>query len=321
MARNPVQFQKGLGLAAFNALYGAEEQCHAALIRMRWPDGFTCPRCGERRHSYSGARRVFQCSSCRKQTTVKSGTIFHKSRTPLVKWFLAIYLLTQSKNDIAALELARQLSVKWDTAWLIKQKLMETAFLAHDKHSRMRQRNQVYKLEGEVQIDDAYLGGEKPGKPGRGAGNKTPFVIAVETQGNRPIHARLRRVPGFTSQAIKTYAAASIAPGSRVTSDGLACFAAVTEAGLKHRAIITGSGRPSTPELKWVNTGLGNIKSAITGTCRSCSPRHTDRYLAAYEYRFNRRFQLDKMPGRLAAVAAKMPPVPYRDFVPEEILG
>ena len=311
MARNPVQFQKGLGLGAFNASYGSEEQCHAALIRMRWPDGFTCPRCGECRHGYSGARRVFQCSACRKQTTVKSGTIFHKSRTPLVKWFLAIYLLTQSKNDIAALELARQLSVKWDTAWLIKQKLMET----------MRQRNQVYKLEGEVQLDDAYLGGERPGKPGRGAANKTPFVIAVETQDNRPIYAQLRRVPGFTSEAIKTYAAASIAPGSRVTSDGLACFAAVTEAGMEHWAIITGSGRPSTPELKWVNTGLGNIKSAITGTCRSCSPRHADRYLAAYEYRFNRRFQLDKMPGRLATVAVKMPPVPYRDFVPEGISG
>ena len=199
---------------------------------------------------------------------------------------------------------------------------MEAKFIAHDEHSRVRRHNQAYKLEGEVQIDDAYLGGERPGKPGRGAANKTPFVIAVETQDNRPIHAQLRRVPGFTSEAFKAYAAAtSIAPGSCVTSDGLACFAAVTEAGMEHRAIITGGGRPSTPELKWVNTGLGNIKSAITGTCRSCSPRHTDRYLAAYEYRFNRRFQLDKMPGRLAAVAVKMPPVPYRAFVPEGISG
>jgi hypothetical protein len=88
----------------------------------------------------------------------------------------------------------------------------------------------------------------------------------VETQDNRPIHALLRRVPGFTSEAIKVYAAASIAPGSRVTSDGPACFAAVTEAGMEHRAIITGS-------------------------------------------------------GRLAAVAMKMPPVPYRELVPEEISG
>jgi len=80
---------------------------------------------------------------------------FHKSRTPLVKWFLAIHLLTSAKNDIAALELARQLGVKWDTAWLIKQKLMEV----------MLQRNATYKLGGEVQIDDAYLGGEKAGSP------------------------------------------------------------------------------------------------------------------------------------------------------------
>jgi ribosomal protein L37AE/L43A len=311
MARNQVQFQKGLGLAAFNVRYGSEEQCHAALIQMRWPDGFVCPKCGTRKHSYSAARRVFQCSACRAQTTVKAGTILHKSRTLLVKWFLAIYLLTQSKNDIAALELARQLGVKWDTAWLIKQKLMEA----------MRQRNHIYKLEGEVQIDDAYLGGEKPGKPGRGAANKTPFVIAVETRENKPVYTQLRRVSGFTSAAIKSYAAANIASGSRVTSDGLACFAAVTEAGMKHRAIVTGSGRPTAPEFKWVNTGLGNIKSAITGTCRSCSPQHADRYLAAYEYRFNRRFQLDKMLKRLTAAAMQTAPTPYRAIVPAVTSG
>ncbi|MEJ2118962.1 MAG: IS1595 family transposase [Alphaproteobacteria bacterium] len=311
MARNPVQFQKGLSLAEFNVRYGTEEKCHAALFQMRWPDGFVCPKCGKRKYSYSAARRVFQCSDCRAQTTVKAGTILHKSRTPLTKWFLAIYLLTQSKNDIAALELSRQLGVKWDTAWLIKQKLMEA----------MRQRNHIYKLAGEVQIDDAYLGGEKQGKPGRGAANKTPFVIAVQTRENKPHYTQLRRVAGFTSAEIKSYAAANIAPGSRVTSDGLACFAAVTEAGLEHRAIVTGGGRPTAPELNWVNTGLGNIKCAITGTCRSCSPQHTDRYLAAYEYRFNRRFQLDKMVERLAATAMRTKPKPYKAFILAETSG
>lgn len=311
MARNPVQFQKGLGLAEFNVRYGTEEQCHAALIQMRWPEGFVCPRCGARKHSYSAGRRVFQCSACRAQTTVKAGTILHKSRTPLTKWFLAIYLLTQSKNDIAALELARQLGVKWDTAWLIKQKLMEA----------MRQRNHIDKLAGDVQIDDAYLGGEKPGKTGRGAASKTPFVIAVETREDKPIYTQLRRVSGFTSAAIRSYATANIAPGSRVISDGLACFAAVTEAGVKHRAIVTGGGRPTVPEFKWVNTGLGNIKSAITGTCRSCSPQHADRYLAAYEYRFNRRFQLDRMVERLARCTMQTAPSPYKAIVAAEMSG
>ncbi len=93
-------------------------------------------------------------------------------------------------------------------------------------------------------------------------------------------------------------------------SDGLACFAAVTAAGMKHQPIITGGGRPEEPGFKWVNTTLGNIKSAITGTCRAVRPRHCARYLAAYEYRFNRRFELDRMVERLAAVAANTAPHP-----------
>lgn len=311
MARNPVQFQKGLGLAEYSARYGREDQCHAALIQMRWPEGFVCGKCGERKYSYAKRRRVFQCSACRAQTTVKAGTIFHKSKTPLVKWFLAIYLLTQSKNDIAALELARQLGVKWDTAWLIKQKLMET----------MRQRNKRYKLKGDVQLDDAYLGGEKPGKRGRGAAGKIPFVIAVETRKDKPVYTQLRRVSGFTSQEIKTYAAQNIEPGAHVVSDGLACFAAVAAAGMKHRPAITGSGRPDEPEFKWVNTGLGNIKSAMTGTCRSCRKQHAARYLPAYEYRFNRRFELDKMVERLAAVAAQTAPQTRKTIIAAEMSG
>jgi hypothetical protein len=182
---------------------------------------------------------------------------------------------------------------------LIKQKLMET----------MRQRNRTYKLKGEVQLDDAYLGGEKPGKRGRGAANKIPFVIAVKTRKDKPVYTQLRRVSDFTGQEIKTYAAQNVEPGARVASDGLACFTAVTEAGVKHRPVMTGGGRPAVSEFKWVNTGLGNIKSA--GTCRSCRPQ---RYLAAYEYRFNRRFELDKMVERLAAVAAKTAPQPRQTF-------
>ena len=157
MARNKVQFQKGLSMAEFNRRYGTEQHCHDALVAMRWPDGFVCPKCAGRRYSFCAPKRQFQCTSCRRQTSVRAGTIFHKSRTPLTKWFLAMHLMTAAKNDISSLELARQLDVKWDTAWLIKQKLMEV----------MLQRNSIYKLSGDVQVDDAYQGGEKAGKRGR----------------------------------------------------------------------------------------------------------------------------------------------------------
>ena len=305
MARNGVQFQKGLSMAEFNRRYGSEELCHAALVTMRWPDGFVCPKCAGRKHSYCAPKRLFQCTSCRLQTSARAGTIFHKSRTLLTKWFLAMHLMTAAKNDIAALELARQLDVKWDTAWLIKQKLMEV----------MRQRNSIYKLSGDVQIDDAYQGGEKPGKRGRGAANKTPFVIAVQTRKGRPIYTQLRCITGFTKEAVKDYATRNIEPGSTVLSDGLGCFNGVADADLKHVVKITGGGRPEGSSFTWVNTGLGNVKSAIKGTLRSCDPQHTARYLAAFEWRYNRRYDLAENLGRLARVATSVPPVPHRSII------
>jgi hypothetical protein len=176
VVRNQVQFQKGLSTVEFQRLYGTEEQCRAALVRMRWPDGFLCPKCGVREHAYCEPRQLFQCRACRTQTSARAGTIFHKSRTPLAKWFLAMHLITASKNDIAALELARQLDVKWDTAWLMKQKLLEV----------MLQRNSTYKLAGDIQVDDAYQGGEKAGKKSRGAVRPTN---SLSSSPSRPVTA------------------------------------------------------------------------------------------------------------------------------------
>ena len=304
MPRNKVQFQKGLPMDEFQRLYGTEEKCHAALVKMRWPDGFICPQCQGRKYSYSAVRLIFQCSACRKQTSVKAGTVFHRSHVPLTKWFLAIHLLSGAKNDIAALELARQLAVKWDTAWLVKQKLMEA----------MRQRNSIYKLAGDVQMDDAYLGGEKPGKRGRGADGKAPFVAAVATREGRPLFVHVRRVPGFTSEAIRTYAEANLDPKAHVFSDGLSCFNGVDEAGIRHTVIITGGGRPKDPQFKWVNIGISNMKGAMLGTCRSIAFHHADRYLAAFEWRYNRRFDLAQNFDRLGRAAARTGPQPYREL-------
>ena len=298
MARNRVQFQKGLDMAEFQRLYGTEDLCHAALVKMRWPEGFVCPKCAGRKYSYCEPKRLFQCSTCRLQTSARAGTIFEKSKTPLTKWFLVMHLMTCSKNDIASLELARQLGVKWDTAWLMKQKLMEV----------MRQRNSIYRLAGDVQIDDAYLGGEKAGKTGRGAGNKVPFVLAVATRDGKPTYTQVRCVPAFTKEAIRAYAVANIVPGSIAVSDGLG------DAGMRHLPIVTGGGRPKEILMHWSNTGLGNLKGAINGTCRSCDARHTDRYLAAYEWRFNRRFELDKNLERLGRAATATAPQPRRSI-------
>ena len=159
MARNQVQFQKGLSEAGFAEIYGTEEQCHAALVEWRWPNGFECPGCDGADHCVvtRGARRLFQCNACRKQTSVKAGTIFASSKLPLRIWFKTIYLVTQSKKGISSIELGRRLGVTQTAAWMMKHKLAQV----------MLERNASKRLKGNVQMDDAYIGGVRSGRRAR----------------------------------------------------------------------------------------------------------------------------------------------------------
>ena len=149
MPRNKVQFQKGLSEARFRELYGSEEQCREALFRWRWPEGFSCPRCGATRHCEIAGRKLYQCAACRHQVSLTAGTLFHATKLALTLWFSAIYHMTQSKKGISSLELGRRLGVTQTTAWKIKQKLMQS----------MLERDAKLPLTGRVEMDDAYLGG------------------------------------------------------------------------------------------------------------------------------------------------------------------
>jgi len=290
------------------------------LFRWRWPKGFECPICGERRHSEVRSRQLFQCSTCRRQTSLTAGTIFAATKLPLRVWFRAMYHLTQSKQGISSIELGRRLGVTQTTAWTIKHKLAQV----------MMERDADKQLNGRIELDDAYLGGERSGgKRGRGAAGKTPFIAAVETTPEgRPVRLKLRRVNSFCNHAISGFAKRSLDPNCEVVSDGLACFAAVTEVGCRHQVIKTGSGAAAarTPAFKWVNTALGNIKAAITGTYRAIHQKHVPRYLAEFEYRFNRRYDLAAMLPRLTWAAVRTPPMPYRplklaEVSPQALIG
>ena len=145
--------------------------------------------------------------------------------------------------------------------------------------------------------------------------SKTPFVAAVETTPEgKPVRLKLRRVSSFCRHAISGFAKRSLDPACEVVSDGLSCLGAVTEGGCKHAVIKTGSGPAAArpPAFKWVNTALGNIKAAIVGTYRAIHETHVPRYLAEFESRFNRRYDLATMSPRLAWVAVRTPPMPYR---------
>jgi len=315
MPKNTIQFQKGLSLLKFLENYGKESQCYLALFTLRWPDGFVCPECGNKTHCEIKARKVYQCHHCHKQTSLTSGTIFADTKLPLTKWFLAIFLLTQRKSSISALQLKRDIGVSYNTAWKIKHKLMQV----------MLERQRGEKLSGRIEMDDAYIGGERAGKRGRGAAHKAPFIAVVETneKTHRPQRMQLRAVIGFRGSEIEHYAKTNLTSDCHVISDGLACFTAVETAGCYHTSIVSEGGRKGAqhPSFKWVNTILGNVKNAITGTFHAVSLKHVPRYLAEFEYRFNRRFQLGDMIEQLANVGLKTPPMPYRLLRMAELRG
>lgn len=306
MAMNRVQFQPGLSMMEFMNKYGSEILCQTALEQSRWPDGFCCPSCRDERHSifHREGRKYFQCHRCRHQTTVISGTIFQATKISLTRWFLAMHLLTQAKNNVSALELKRHLGVSYPTAWLIKHKLMEVMNLREDRRV----------LEGRVEIDDAYLGGERAGKAGRGSENKVPLIAAVQTSDEgQPLYVRLNRIAAFTKEAVDAWANKALSASARTVSDGLPCFRTISGSVAEHQSIAVGGGRQSVkrPEFRWVNTLLGNLKTAISGTYHAFKfSKYADRYLAEVQYRFNRRFDLSTLLARLLRASAVTRPHP-----------
>lgn len=308
MAQNFVQFQHGMSLPDFLRCFGTEDACAEAVLRARWPGGFVCPRCGASAHCVlgSGSRRLFQCNACHHQASLIAGSLLASTKLPLTKWFLAIYLISQAKTGLSALALKRQIGVSYPTAWLMHHKIM-TAMAAQDA---------LYPLSGTVQVDDAYLGGEHAGgKPGRGSENKAPFVAAVSlnAKGN-PVYAKLTPVAGFTSEAISQWAQSNLAPGTAVHSDGLGCFAAVTNAGCAHYVEVVGQRKPrELPQFKWVNTVLGNLKTMLSGAYKALDyGKYSPRYLGAFVYRFNRRFDLAGLVVRLVADVCRSRATPER---------
>lgn len=151
MPKNKVQLQKGLSLPEFLMSYGTEEDCRNRLTQMRWPQGFTCSKCGCNHYYTVTTRNLYQCSNCKHQCSLISGTVFESSKLPLTTWFLAIYFITQSKDGLSALHLRRLLGVSVNAAFRMKQKIQHVMKSADDS----------LRLENLVELDDVYWGGKK----------------------------------------------------------------------------------------------------------------------------------------------------------------
>ena len=310
MAKSKIQFQAGMSFDNFMAEYGTEEQCERAVYEMKWGEGFSCPKCGYESCCMirSGERTLYQCSKCRHQASVKADTIFESTKLPLRKWFQGMYFLTQGKQGISALDLKRKLGVNYNTAYLMKMKLM----------SVMKDREETKQLSGTVEMDDAYMGGEnRGGKRGRGSENKSPFIAAVSKIEGRPMKAKLMMISSFCKEAVEELMNKHFVAGeTEFITDGLNCFSGIDQTKFKHTSFVVSAekGRKSVDmeEFNWVNTILGNLKNFLRGTFHAIDSAHGQKYLAEFQYRFNRRTDLPSMMPRLLFSCVKSYPKPWR---------
>jgi transposase-like protein len=268
-------------LREFNAWFVDDAACLDYLAGLRWPDGFTCPVCGESRFWRMSKGRNLRCAGCRSDASITAGTIFADTRLPLTTWFAAAWYATGTKHGVSALSLQRVLGLgSYETAWSLLHKLRR----AMVRPGRDR-------LTGEVEVDETYVGGVAPGKHGRGAAKKTPVLIAVEKRG--PGRGRVRFAPVADTSADSLLPAIEelIEPGSVITTDGHAGYNGVAGAGYAHdRHSLYATGDPAHVAMPRVHRVASLLKRWLLGTHQGAvRPQQLDYYLDEFTFRFNRR--------------------------------
>jgi transposase-like protein len=206
-------------LSQFLDWFQSDVECARYLAGLRWPDGFSCPKCKHEK-AWITNRYLYVCAECGKQTSLTAGTILEGTRLPLLTWFRAAWMVSSSKAGVSAKELQRELGIGYHAAWLLLQKLR----LAMKRPGRDQD-----KLSGDIEVDESYLGGPVPGgKRGRGAEGKVIIAIAVERKGVgkrskrwKLGRARIKVVPDVKAKTLLDFVEDTCEPGSTIYTDGL----------------------------------------------------------------------------------------------------
>ncbi len=271
--------------------FDTDEKCRIALEKLRWPDGVRCIRCGSEKISRNYKRNQFECTPCGYHFSVTAGTIFHDSHLPLRKWFIAIYLICESKKGISALQLKRVLGVAYKTAW----------YLCHRVREAVKEAD--YDLlgldSGFVECDEAYIGGKphfmhqsRRAKLTRGImgyDHKIMVLGAMERGGK--VRLQVGQKPA-TKEAIREFIKAKLADETKVIcTDQAKAYIGIADDDTIHVTVdhakdeyVRGLAHTNTLENVW-----SLFKRSIVGSYHQLSMKHLDRYLDEFEFRFNNR--------------------------------
>jgi len=311
---------KERSLIEFQKEFPNNEACAKHLAEQRWPNGFLCPQCGHTEAWYLSPRHLFDCKRCRFQTSVTAGTIFHGTRTPLVKWYWMIYHMAMGKVGVSIAEIQRLLDIRqYRTAWL----------MAHKIRKAMADRDAGYSLAGLVEMDDSFFG-PKGTKRGRGSERKSTVLCAVSLYRDHrgeehPGFAHMQVVDNASASAIETFLE-RLGCGS-TTNEGQDLLKAIRTDGWRsygraaktqdrfHYKVILRDPEAAGKLLPWVHRVISDAKAVIRGAHRGVSEKYLQPYLSEICYRFNRRFWEKELFDRLVKACVSTETVTHDHLV------
>jgi len=265
----------------FVRMFPDDQECAAYLEKLRWPRGFICPACQTASIPWRQSRNRLVCASCRHQTSVSTGTILDKTRTPLTTWFEAAWHVTTAKNGLSAKTLERTLGVSYRVAWTMLQRY-RVAMVDTERKP----------LSGNVEVDETLLGGvQQGGKRGRGT-SKSIVVIAVEIKQPKGFgRVRMRHVPDASGASLLPFVCDVVVPGAVVHTDGWDGYNGLSKHGYTQtKTILSSSDSPAHVAMPGVHRVASLLKRWILGTHQgSFVPVHLQSYLEEFTFRFNRR--------------------------------
>lgn len=288
--------------------FRTEESCREYLARLRWPDGFVCPRC-QAGDVWSASRGRLVCRACRYQASATAGTLFQDTHKPLRLWFRAIWQITSQKNGASAVAVQQVLGLgSYQTAWTWLHKLR-----------RAMVRPERDRLRGRVEVDETQIGTEEADNT-EDPSQRVLVVLAVEEDGRGAGRIRMARIPEATRDALHTFVKQAIEPGSVVHTDGLLAYRGLDRLGYEHEiSVLQGQEKDAAGKLlPRIHLVASLLKRWLMGTHQGAvSTRHLDYYLDEFTFRFNRRTSRSrgKLFYRLLQQAVHVDPAPYKTIV------
>lgn len=277
---------KSATIKEFLELFGNDTTCLQHLFDARFGQGHICPKCQRKaRWAKLTNERAYSCQWCGWHIHPTAGTIFEDTRTPLSMWFYAIYLFTTTRHGVSAKELQRQLGVTYKTAWRMGHKIRE----------HMAKTNGNTPVSGNVEIDEVFIGGHTP--KGQGGKGKITVLGIVERGGN--LIAKV--VPNSKIETLYPIINENVKRGSHVYTDEHISYRSLKHQGFQHQQVnhkskewVRGDAHTNTIDGFWAM-----LKRGIRGTHIHISPKHVEKYIGEFEYRYNRRNKPEIMIGEL----------------------